>query len=112
MIEFKDWHTKQLMEASANNDKDMQRLLWCYAGQYKYGFDAAVEMMNEAALKLPEGDREAIEAFMLAYFSDKTFGNYIRNTLAGDFAHQLAKSLRKLTILENGDTNECFEQRV
>lgn len=59
-------------------------------------YQAAKQSMQGEALQLPEGDREAIEAFMMDHFSDKTFRNYIRKTLAGDFAYQLANALRKL----------------
>ena len=47
------------------------------------------------AVAYPEDDREAVIAFMNANFSDRTFTDYIRTKLAGDFAYQLANALRK-----------------
>lgn len=51
--------------------------------------------------------REYLVDFMVHHFRDKSFGPYIHNDLAGDFAYQLSAALEKITSNNSQSTPCC-----
>jgi hypothetical protein len=51
--------------------------------------------------------REYLIDFMRINFTDKTFDNYIENTLAGDFACELATIIERMRRKRDDRMNQC-----